>query len=141
LTNLKDPVMSSEENKAIVQRWFEALEQRKALQIVEQIFAQDFILHDPGAPPDLPAGPLGVLRFLTLKSTIFPDLCTRLEDILAEGDKVAVRYSMSGTQHWNFPHTKLYSKQINFEGASLIRLARGMIVEAWEYVNVLADTV
>jgi predicted ester cyclase len=131
--------MSSEENKAVVRRWFEALELGTALQVVEQFYAPDYVLHNPGAPPDLPPGPPGVIRFLSLMHTAFPDLRARLEDVLAEGDRVAVRFSMRGTQPGEFTTGAPAGRLVTFAGASLIRFSEGKIVEAWEYVNVLPD--
>ena len=64
--------MSNEVNKAVVRRWFEALEQGRAGEVAQEVYASQYILHDPGAPPDLPPGPQGVIRFISL-TTRFPN--------------------------------------------------------------------
>jgi predicted SnoaL-like aldol condensation-catalyzing enzyme len=129
--------MSGEANKAVIRRWFEALEQGGAGEVAAEIFASQFILHDPGAPPDLPPGPQGVIRFISLMKAAFPDLHARLEDMLAEGDLVAIRFSMRGTQLGTFMGSASTAKPIMFEGASLIRFVEGKMVEKWEYINAL----
>jgi predicted SnoaL-like aldol condensation-catalyzing enzyme len=129
--------MSGEANKAVICRWFEALEQGGAGEVAAEIYASQYILHDPGAPPDLPPGPQGVIRFISLIGAAFPDMSLKLEDMLAEGDLVAVRFSMRGTPQSDLIDRPSTGKPVRFEGASLIRFAEGKIVEKWEFINTL----
>ena len=61
----------SEENKALVRRWFEELFNQEDLDVADEIVAQDHTLHDPTVP-DLPSGPEGDKR-IVLYHGAFPD--------------------------------------------------------------------
>jgi len=67
----------------------------------------------------------------------FPDLQFTIEDILAEGDKVAVRYTGRGTHKGEFWGVAPTGRQVTMRGISIIRIKEGRIVEEWAYINTL----
>src|SRR5262249_47337156 len=87
-------LMSAEENKAIVRRYLEEGFHRRNPAAVDELVAPDFVHHDPVNPLH---GPAGLKEYQAVLFAAFPDLRLTLEDIVAEGDKVVVRYTMTGT--------------------------------------------
>jgi predicted SnoaL-like aldol condensation-catalyzing enzyme len=87
--------MSVEENKAIVRRVFEEIWNKGNLALVDELYASDYIRHNAsaGSPP----GPAGEKRHRAAFRAAFPDLAITAGDVIAEGDRVAVRYHWQGT--------------------------------------------
>ncbi len=88
--------MSIVENKALARRSFEAFNQRD-LSAADAIYAPSYVLHNPIAPRDLPSGPDGVRRQHASYVAAFPDAQIAVEDLIVEGDRVAVRMTVRGT--------------------------------------------
>jgi predicted SnoaL-like aldol condensation-catalyzing enzyme len=91
--------MSTSENKAVLRRWFEAWNTRSVSTLealVDETFAVDFVAH-MGAQPAAKMGREGMKQFVrdVLKNT--PDFQLTVEDMIAEGNRVAVRYTPAGT--------------------------------------------
>ena len=79
---------SSARNRALSARYYEAWNSGD-LRIPDEIFAEPFFIHDPGSPVSLVMGPDGVKGRITDYRAAFPDLKIEVEDVVAEGDKVA----------------------------------------------------
>ena len=88
--------MSAEESKATMRRYLDVFEQGNNLDILDELLAPDYINHTP-ATPDLPTGPEGVKGVVTMFRSAMPDLRVIVQDMIAEGDKVATRYTLEGT--------------------------------------------
>ncbi len=89
----------SEENKAIVQRFFEVVFTEKRVDRVDEFFAGNYINH--GALPGQAPGLEGAKATWAMFFAAVPDLRALIEDIAAEGDKVAVRWTAEGTHRGN----------------------------------------
>jgi steroid delta-isomerase-like uncharacterized protein len=87
--------VSAEENKAIMRRYFSVFEQGN-IDLLDELLAPDYVNHTP-ATPDLPTGPEGVKGVVSMFRSGMPDLKVVIEDMIAEGDKVATRYTLEGT--------------------------------------------
>jgi predicted ester cyclase len=121
--------MSVEENKAIIRRLFEEIFYKGNLAAADEFIAPNVIYHP--FPPTFPGGPDGFrFVFKTLSST-FPDQRIAIEDVIAEGEKVVVRSTFSGTQTgplMGLPPTGKYCTQSQI---SIFRLANGKVTEYW----------
>ena len=84
----------SEENKAIARRFVEVF-QTGDVSTLDEVLASNFVEHNPF--PEQPPGPEGMKQVLGMMRAAFPDMGISLEDMIAEGDKVAVRAKMTGT--------------------------------------------
>ena len=122
--------MSTEENKAIVRRWFQEVLNDKRLDRADDHVAQDYVDHGPlpGQAPGLG----GAKRKWATYAAAFPDLRTWSEDMVAERDEVAVRWMAEGTQQGELLGIPPSGKQARFTGMSIFRLAEGKIAEQWE---------
>ena len=83
--------MSAETNKEILRRGYEELFNNGNLQAAGELFGEDFYNH--AGFPGWPRGPEHIRRAVTMLRTAFPDLHYTLEDVIAEGDTVAARWT------------------------------------------------
>jgi steroid delta-isomerase-like uncharacterized protein len=122
--------MSSEQNKAIVRR---ALEEpwEGSLKVVDELFASDYIGHDPANPEPL-RGPQGVKEFISVYRAAFPDARITVEKQLAEGDQVATRWVGRGTHEGELMGIHPTGKQVTVSGLTISRLEGGKIVEEFQ---------
>jgi steroid delta-isomerase-like uncharacterized protein len=125
--------MSTEENKAVVRRIVNEFLKEKNLEVTDELFADDFINHNPGkgTTPDSE----GLKQFIDDLHTASPDINTNIEDLVAEGDKVVVRVTVRGTHKgnlWGIPPTE---KQIEVSGISIFRFDGGKVVERWNLTD------
>jgi steroid delta-isomerase-like uncharacterized protein len=120
--------MSAEDNKALVRRYQEAHNSNN-LAALNDIVAPDLISHNkiPGMPAGLEGGKVvhGIL------TSAFPDLHTDTEDLVAEGDKVVQRFTVSGTDKGGFMGAPATNKSYKVPGISVFRIANGKIAEHW----------
>src|SRR5690349_16249 len=92
--------MSTEENKNIVRRYMAEGVNRGDVTIATELFAPDFRFHFPGAPVPLDA--MGWSQTTKVFQAGFPGQETTVEDLIAEGEKVAARFTFRGTQTGEF---------------------------------------
>src|SRR3989304_7095184 len=87
--------MSVEMNKTVMRRVFEEVLSKGNLAIIPEFIAPNYIFRSPlGIEVK---GPEGFKQNVTMYRTAFPDIRATITDVFAEGDKVAVRYTMTGT--------------------------------------------
>jgi len=121
--------MSIEENKAIVQRAAEEVMSKKNLAVVDELFAADYVSHAAGGQEV--RGPEGVKQFLSMYDSAFPDMRETIEDMVAEGDKVVARVTMTGTHQGEFMGMAATGKQVTVTGIAILRIVGGKVVEEW----------
>jgi steroid delta-isomerase-like uncharacterized protein len=122
--------MAAEQNKALIVRFVEELFNKGNMGIVSEIFAPDFIEREQ-LPPGIPNGREGVKVLTTMLRSAFPDFNATIDDILAEGDKVVIRMTWSGTQKGEFMGVPATGKRVSFGVIDIIRIANGKLVEHW----------
>ena len=87
--------MSLDENKVLARRWNEEVWNKGNLAAIDELFTTDFVFNypPPGAAPDRE----GYKQFVTRTFATWADIHGTIEDMFGEGDKVAVRWTWSGT--------------------------------------------
>jgi predicted ester cyclase len=120
--------MSTEENTATIRRFFDELNKLNVAGL-DDVCTPDFKLHFPGAPGALPRE--GAKQFFGMFFAAFPDIQHTLEDQLAEGDKVAVRLTIRGTQQGEFQGIPATGKAITMTSLNILHFANGKIAEQW----------
>jgi lactoylglutathione lyase len=75
--------------EAVVRRYFDRLLNQRDLAVCDDLLAPDYVDHD--APPDAPPGPAGTKAFVAALLERHPDLTFRIDDLVAAGDRVALR--------------------------------------------------
>lgn len=121
---------SAEENKAIVRRSVEEIFNRGGLSSVAQYYADNYLHHDP-ATPNVGTGLDAIEQVATIYRTAFPDLQFKIEELLADGDKVVLRWTSSGTHRGDLQGIAPTGKSITSSGITICRIADGRIAEEW----------
>src|SRR5215213_12035753 len=85
------PVTTPEENEALVRRWYEEVWNQRDMDVIDDILADDYVRYRAGIPFANDSGVADDLEWVEMILTEFPDVTFTVEDILADGDKVAVR--------------------------------------------------
>jgi steroid delta-isomerase-like uncharacterized protein len=119
--------MSTEENKELVRRGFQALNERNWTAF-DALCAPDFVLHNGSMTIQ---GYEPYKQFLSMYFAAFPDMHLGIEDIIAEGDRVVVRLTYHGTYQAELMGIAATGKQISATGINIFRLANGKAVEQW----------
>jgi steroid delta-isomerase-like uncharacterized protein len=135
-TMLKDARANEGENKAISRRADEELFNRGNLNVANELFAPNFVYHDPTSGEDW-HGSESVKRYAAMLRAAFPDLHQTIEEQIAEGDKVAYRWTASGTHQGELMGIAPTGNRVMFTGISIARLADGKIEEIWENYDAL----
>jgi steroid delta-isomerase-like uncharacterized protein len=117
--------MPTEDNKALIRRFYEALN-RGDLATIEALVATDFAYNGQVI------GPEGVKQHLTAARAAFPDLSWTIEEMLAEGDRVVTRYSYRGTQHGELMGIPPTGRPFRSTGIAIDRIVGGKLAEEWE---------
>ena len=121
--------MSTEENKAVIRRYVEALN-KQDLAVALECCAPDYVWHGArryGVSPDL----AGFKQLCTAWWTAFPDVHIVVEDLIAEGDKVVARVTFRGTHQGEFMGVPPTGKQVSWTGIAIDRFEAGKFVEGW----------
>ncbi len=120
--------MSTEENKEIVRRYQEAYNSAD-YDALDEVVAADVLT--PNMMSSVPHGLEGA-KLVHQKTLIgMPDYHTTIEDLIAEGDKVVARVSMTGTHTGDFYGIPPTGRGVKFTGIFIARIANGKIVEHW----------
>ena len=123
--------MSAEENKALVRRVFEQMFNEGNLDVADELLAPGYVDHDPSLPQDV-HGPEGFKEYVGMYRAAFPDLHVQIQDQLAEGDRVATRWTGTGTHNGELAGITPTGKQVTLPGMEIVRIANGKLVEGWE---------
>jgi predicted ester cyclase len=120
--------MSIEENKEIVHR-YQNIYNSNNLDALDEVVSNDFLT--PKIMPGIPTGMEGAKAAHRIMLTGFPDYQTIIDDLFAEGDKVAARITMGGTHTGSFMGIPPTGRHVSFTGMYIARIAGGKIVEHW----------
>jgi steroid delta-isomerase-like uncharacterized protein len=124
--------LMSEENKALVRRWFDEVWNKGRAEAIDELFAENGIAHGLSDDPANPIkGPSNFRPFHTTFREAFPNMMIVVEDMVAEGDKVAARCSVRGRHEGNFMGCAATQSPVEFSGITIVRIYNGKIVEAW----------
>lgn len=119
----------SEENKAVSRRVIEESFNQGNLAVIDELVAADYVDHN--LPPGFPEGREGFKQLVAMYRAAFPDVQMTVEDVFAEGDKVAFRWTAIGTHQGELMGIPATNKQVTVTGIEIDRLVDGKIVEHW----------
>jgi steroid delta-isomerase-like uncharacterized protein len=123
--------MSVQGNKEIVRRWNEEVINNGNLDVIDELAAENYINHNGGL--DRAAHKQQMARM----GAAFSDGEIVLEETVAEGDMVSVRWRMRGTHTGEYMGVPATGKQIVTPGMSMYRIAGGKIAEDWSVMDML----
>ncbi len=122
----------SDENRALIHRWFEEVWNKGRAEAIDELFADDGIANgladESGAPL---RGPSGFKPFFQKFRDAFPDVEVIVEDTVVEGDKVAARCRVRATHKGEGLGFAATNNPVEFTGITIVRIKDGKIAEAW----------
>jgi predicted ester cyclase len=130
---IRRKIVGTEENKAIVKKAIEANE-KNDWSLADEYYASDFVFH---VMTENPPRDLTLEQLKTLENTppTLSDLEATIEDMIAEGDKVSVRRTVSGKHTGIGFHVEPTGKSVNMVQFIVCRFQDGKIADMWILVN------
>lgn len=122
--------MNADENKALVRRYVEEVLNGGNLDLIEEMFASDYGAQDQTESE--PTGPELVRGRIARIRRVFPDFHLTLEDLLADGDKVVLRFTCRGTQTGQLRDIPPTGKSVEWRGIGILRVVDGKLAEQWQ---------
>ena len=124
------------ESKDLARRFYEEVFNAGDLDAVDELLTPDFVDHEEG-PPGTPEGIEGVKAFVAMYREAFPDLHATVEDMVEEGDKIAVRATFTGTHDGDFMGIPASGRKISIQAMDLVRVVDGRAAEHWGVTDVM----
>ncbi|OFW01866.1 MAG: hypothetical protein A3I61_02430 [Acidobacteria bacterium RIFCSPLOWO2_02_FULL_68_18] len=119
----------SEANKARLRRFYDEVFNKGNLAVMDEMAVANFVDHNP-SPGQLP-GLEGVKQMFAAMRTALPDMRVTVEDMVAEGDKVAAHVTLRATHGGEFMGIAPTGRGITARIADIVRFADGKAVERW----------
>jgi len=120
----------SESNKAVCRRLIDEVVNQGNLAAADALVSPSYVYHGPGGL-EL-RGPEGFKQLVTLYRTAFPDLRMTIDDIIAEGETVAMRWTGRGTHRGDLTGIAPTGRLTTVTGIVFSRVVGGKIVEDFE---------
>lgn len=124
-----------EENKAVVRKVIEGFLNSADPDVADELFHPDFVDHNP-SNPDM-TGLENIKRSVADWHEAFPDTVNALEDLLAEGEKVAARWATRGTHRGEFLGLPATDKSVEVTSIGIFRISGGKVAESWDHFDAL----
>jgi steroid delta-isomerase-like uncharacterized protein len=126
--------MSTEDNKALIRRLYAEVMHKGNMTSADELISPRYVEHVPLPTP----GREGLKELVRTARSGFPDLHPTIEDLVAEGDRVAVRVVARGTHQNTFMGTPASGKAVEWREIHIYRVVDGQIVEHWAQVDFLS---
>lgn len=124
--------MSTEENKALVRRFYDEVWDRGNTDFAFEVFADDYVRHDFRATEALP-GPAGQKKIADDFRGAFPDLRVTVDLVVGDGDFVVGRWTVTGTHTGTWGGLEPTGRRITFSAANIFRFEDGKVAEIWNH--------
>lgn len=121
-------------DRDMVVRFYGEVINKHQLELADKYIAMDAIDHDPMNDPKLST----IENFKSIFSMMrkgFPDMQFKIEDVITQGDKVVVRYRMTGTHSGDFMGMKATNRKVDLQGVDIMRVSNGKFVEHWGFMD------
>ena len=125
--------MSTEGNKALVRRFVDEVQSAGNTDAIDEICSPEFVNHS--SPPGVPSNREGVKQLTAMFRQAFRDSYFIVEDMIAEGDKVATRKIFHGTHQGEFMGIPPTGQQVSMGLIDIVRIADGKVVEHWSVAD------
>jgi steroid delta-isomerase-like uncharacterized protein len=129
------PSTPTEANKAVVRRWVAEGWNKGDLGCIAELYAADFVQHDPNGPPVV--GAPALKAYVAAYRTAFPDIAFTIESLVAEDDMVVWRFNSHATHTGPLMAIPPTGKAGNVTGMVQFRFSGGKIVEVWVNLDAL----
>jgi len=124
-----------EENKAIARRWVDEFNKGSLATFIE-LLAPDFVYHGTGTGvPRKPMTREELKQGMRMFFAAFPDGRQTIEDTIAEGDRVVMRWTFRATHKGDFAGMPATGKELTVTWIIIFRIADGKIAEVWQEMD------
>ena len=124
----------SNANKDIVRRqWYDELWDKWNVAIADELFTTDYRLHLSGVPA--PADRATTKQIVAMFGGSFPDMKHTVDEMIAEGNTVAARWTVDGTHRGDFQGIAATGRKVRLSGTTIHHMADGRIKETWLTVD------
>ena len=127
--------MSLQENKALVRRFVEEVQNQHNLAALDELFSPDMVDHSGMTDPP---GLEGIRAFFGMMFAAFPDMHFTIRQQLAEGDKVMTHKTFHGTHHGPFMGIPATGNEVVFDNIDIMTVTDGKITEHWAVGDMLS---
>jgi steroid delta-isomerase-like uncharacterized protein len=127
--NATAPTSETERNKEIVRRFVEEVQNNKDPGAYDELNSPDFV--NLSSPPGVPSDREGGKAYLWSLFSAFPDSKWTIDDMVAEGDRVVTKKTMTGTNSGEFAGMPATGKSVTLQYVDILRLRDGKIIEHW----------
>jgi steroid delta-isomerase-like uncharacterized protein len=126
----------SEANKQLVRRWFEEVWNQRNEASVEAMMTRGCRVHGLGGGDEALIGPEGFKTFHRSFCGAFPDLRVTVDDTIAEGDRVAIRWTATMTHLGDGLGFPASGRKVSMDGSTIGVIKDGKIDEGWNYMDI-----
>jgi steroid delta-isomerase-like uncharacterized protein len=119
----------AERNKAVIRRFVEEVQNNKNFVVYDELNDPDFV--NLSAPPGVPADREGGKLYLQAFAEAYPDARYTVDDMIAEGDRVVTKKTLTGTNTGEFAGMPATGKRVTLQFVDIMRVRDGKIVEHW----------
>jgi len=129
--------MPAKENKALVRRWLEEANKGKAaaMAIIDELYATDIVAHS-GTGKDI-RGLKDYKQSTSETYNAFPDIHFTVDGLVVEGDKVACRWTLTGTHKGEYMGIPPTNRKVTMWLIHIYRIVGGKFVEIWSRYDTL----
>jgi steroid delta-isomerase-like uncharacterized protein len=124
---------TSDQNKLVARRFGEEVWGQGDVDAADEVLAEDFIEHNPA--PGQGTGRGGHKQVIKLWRAAFPDLTIAVDDLLVEGDRVALRWTAHATHQGELMGMPATGRPVTLTGIDILRIVDGRIAERWGEFN------
>jgi steroid delta-isomerase-like uncharacterized protein len=119
--------------KEMAQRWFSEVMSEGKTEVIDELCAPDFVDHDPlpGTTADL----AGLKDFVAQIRAAFPDMQMTADDLIVEGDRLAVRSTLRGTHQGDFMGIPGSGKKVEVSNYDFVRFENDQAAEHWGAID------
>lgn len=122
-------------NRKLARQVFEDILSEGDIGLIDELVAADYVGHTPIMTMH---GPTGARKFSSVIRNAFPDFQVTVEDQIAEGDRVATRWTGEGTHKGEFMGVPPTGARVSMNGIAIFRIAEGKAVEGWNNIDLLS---
>jgi len=120
-------------NKELVRRQTEEVWSKGNIAIIDEIHAPDFVGHFPFGES---GGREELKQRVALHRAAFPDWTEQIEEFIAEGDRIVIRFTSRGTHRGEFRGISATGRSVRISEVAIYRIADGRIAEQWVFPDV-----
>ncbi len=121
--------VTSKENKRIYKEFIQEIFNEGHFEKLDELVAPTYVLQD--APPGTPIGSESVKQAATMFRNAFPDLKIVIDELIAEGDIIAARSTLSGTHKGAIFGIPATGKTVCVTSLTMVRIKNGLLYESW----------